>query len=260
VIEKERKDLEREEAKRAKAEQRQLGLQRKEEQRGDDAMRGVDKQQGKKNDKAKQLLRKDVNAEVKKSRGEANLLVLQFFDEEEEGVEVVELSSSNESRVASDGLDSSIGRDIISVQQYLRETAVRKEELLPVPVPVGSRDADPPRGVVVKHSSFAVPSWDDVLQVTSTLHVFRRHLHLEDPIELNSFIKSLQVVSLTASTSTSKASDVDRMDSSSGIKDCLSHLEVGGSEEHTLEDTLVTGKSRHLNMYQTADDDVMMMY
>jgi hypothetical protein len=252
VIEKERKDWEREEAKKAKGRdregQRLLGLQRKEElQRSDDAVRGADKQQNKKNDKARQLMRKDVNAEVKRSRGEANLLVLQFFDDEEEGVEVAELSSSGyENRGAVDGLDhsssSSSSSSIIdssrevcsSVQQYLQGAALRKEELLPV------------SGGKQGRAVLRAVSWDDVFQVTSTLHVFRRYLHLEDPVVLDSVISSLQAVSLAASSSSSTAplaSDVvDRTDSSSGIiiikEDVSSHMVKGESEEHTLEDPL----------------------
>ena len=246
MIEKERKDWEREEAKRAKGRdregQRLLGLQKKEElQKSDDAVRGADKHQSKKNDKARQLMRKDVNAEVKRSRGEANLLVLQFFDDEEEGVEVAELSSSGyDNRGVVDGLDHSsssssiiidCSRDVCSsVQQYLQGTALKKEELLPVG---GGKQG---RAV----------SWDDVFQVTSTLHVFRRHLHLEDPVVLDSVISSLQAVSLAASSSTTASSSsdvVDRTDSSSGIiivkEDVSSHMVKGEeSEEHTLEDPL----------------------
>ena len=276
MIEKERKDWEREEARRAKGRDREqqrqlLGLQRKEEQRGDEAVRGADRQLSKKNDKARQLVRKDVNAEVKRSRGEANLLVLQFFDEEEEGVEVAELSCNGyeNNRGAVDGQDNNNksssfiinDRDVCSsVQQYLQETALRKEELLPV----GGTRAANKHSAALRAREMAMPCrWDDVFQVTSTLHVFRRHLHLEDPVVLDSVINSLHAVSLASSSSSSTAASsssstaassssststapsasdvVDRTDPSSGVikeeKDSSSHLEKGeSSEEHCLED------------------------
>jgi septal ring factor EnvC (AmiA/AmiB activator) len=91
-VEKERKDVEKEELKRIKQEQRALDHARREEERAEEAKRkeankSLEKAQreaNKKNDKFRGQFKKEINAELRKNRSDANTALLQCFDEEEE--------------------------------------------------------------------------------------------------------------------------------------------------------------------------------
>ena len=92
IVEKERKDAEKGELKRQKAEQRALEAAKKEEERAEELKRKeinktvekAVKEQNKKNDKFRLQFKKEINIELRKNRSEANSILLQYFDDEEE--------------------------------------------------------------------------------------------------------------------------------------------------------------------------------
>jgi seryl-tRNA synthetase len=92
LVEKERKDHEKEVLKRSKQEQKAIDQARRDEERAEEMRRKeanktvekAQREQSKKNDKFRAQFKKEINAELRKNRSEANSALLQFFDEEEE--------------------------------------------------------------------------------------------------------------------------------------------------------------------------------
>jgi len=190
LVEKERKDYERDHLKRLKSEQKALDQQRREEEKAEEARRKetskqyekAHREQNKKSEKYRAQFKRDVNNEVRKNRSEANALLLSYFDEEEEEVEAREMGSGGSASVggSNNSVGSGIGAYIAGLTDASTTTTSNTNTNSTIPSTTNTNNA-------------TTTTLDDVIQLTNTLHLFKRHLNIENSIKIDSVVGSIEL-------------------------------------------------------------------
>ncbi len=189
AAERERKEREREEARHAREQQRLEDARRKEQSKSAERSQ---KERLRKNDKLRQQRRKEVTAEMRKNRAEASTAVLQFFDEEEEAEERAEHWTSSSGGGGEDW-SSATSSGVASFLQTLPD----QSDCLQLAVANGVDTSL--KGGEASGAASVGADFDAVVQVSSTLHMFRRHLRLEPATasSLDQLLACFQQVSIS---------------------------------------------------------------
>lgn len=108
--------------------------------------------------------------------------MLQYFDDEEEVAEQLELSGGKGPAPAAAAAVVMSSASGTGMQEFL-------EAVGDTPIASSATASE------ISKSNKVSTSWDDVIQLTNTLHLFKRHLNIEAPIKLDGIVQSLELVS-----------------------------------------------------------------
>jgi len=139
-----------------------------------------------KDDKAHQQLEKEINAEMKKMRGEVYSLVLQSFDAEEDKYEqeatqgAMLTSSADEEKSMEKALPS------LSTEEINGETSTTTTTTTTINTVLKQSKS------CAEELSLSPEDFDNLLDVVNCLYAFRSYLKLQSTIRLDSFFRSLK--------------------------------------------------------------------
>ena len=248
AVEKERKDLEKEEVKRKRGSEREA----KERMRQEEILskenkklilkctKDTRKSESIERNKVRAVYRKDFSSELKRVRSDAVVTVLQCFDAEETVQEQVEhtryfLNGSNDPDFDTDTEESDRKMKLAALFSTL--PSCDKEFLRPQDsssqVKNGISSSQGPGSCVETHNTSTDTAatlsdayigsaepviWDDVFQASTCLSVFSERLQLQVPLTLEGLVKRIAHISLAGEASSSTSSS-----SSSSISSSRNH-------------------------------------
>lgn len=232
-LEKERREQEKEKAKALKEKQKQEEARRKEHTRA--VVKSI-KEKHRKSDKLRQQFKKDVVAESKKNKTDASAVVLQYFDEEEEMEEHAEqLAATSQSLALSTESAAVIAGAGGSVREFVSSLPTLDEQFNLVSsfgAPAAASDAASKEDLNLSPVHTSV---DEVMQISTTLHLFRKHLNIESSVSLDNLINS--IVSVSSTTSGSAVVEDDSIGGGSSAVEVEETVAVSTNvKEETVED------------------------
>ena len=175
------KEQEKEDLKKSREQQRLQQQKLKEFEKSNDNIKKeinksndkVSKENSKKNEKLRGQLRRDINNEIRKNRSEANNLVMEYYDNEEELEENNNIGRSN--YAIKIDKDDKNNRKVNSLSEYISS--------LP------------------SHNAFDQIDYNNtndmnekLLMLSNTLNLFRNKLSIESSIKLDAIVKDLHNV------------------------------------------------------------------
>lgn len=185
ILEKERREIEKEEARKRKEEQRQLDLKKREDMKVHDLQKRriarvnykARKDEEKKNDKARLQIRKEVMSEVRKLRTEINSAVIRAFDAEEMSCDITSTSLDNGAITA---MLESLPEATSDLSAMIYEAGLPMIPLL-----------DSSESNNRSHKFLHNPTWDEVFYSLNGVNLIRPVLYLDKSIYLEDFLRGL---------------------------------------------------------------------
>jgi hypothetical protein len=187
-LEKDRKEKEKEDAKKAKENQKLAEIKKKEQAKQNPLSLSdrLAKETIRKNEKNRQQFRRDVNIEVRKNRSDASIAVFQYYDEEEEHEDSI-LNNINTYKNLNEGKTNI-------------ESSLSLKSLI---------DSFPNIELFGFSTDSEIDLIDSTLLVSNTLNLLKSHLNLEISTKLDNLLSCLSGIS------NQESSDIDNNEKSS---------------------------------------------
>ena len=257
LLEKERKDKEREELKKRKEMQKQEDAKRREslrhqQQEALKKERAQGSKSGKESAKLRQQIRRDVNNDIRKNRADASSAVLQYYDYEEleelasSGLGLVQPTNQSPSLVQTQRQSSG---DQNNSQQQQRLLQQENESACPLSsflsllpdFTIRNKQGEEGGGTAREESAKEV---EKTILLSTTLNLLHNHLNLETSSKLDNILSCLQNIYPSSDPHSEEAPDDEVLDREGAEDELVKYednaAEVAEAKENEMDGTFKT--------------------